>query len=102
MHDIENEKMEEVARGWWLPKYLIELYEKDQISLQELCLLGKIGALCDPKRGCWASNKWLAKWWKKSPRWTIKTISKFHEMGLIKVDFFKTKRRIHIKWEGLQ
>lgn len=95
--------MQEVSRGWYFPISLIRLFEEGVINASELMLLGKINSLCDPKKGCWATNKWLAKWWGKNAHWVSRTINRFSELGLIKIKVRdRNKRVIKVKFNGDQ
>lgn len=78
--------MENHYRGTFLPVELIKLYEAGILNAEEILLLAKIDALQDPtKGGCWATNGYLAVWWKKSPRWVSSSVSKFQSLGLASV-----------------
>lgn len=69
-----------------MPVPLMRLYESGEINGEELLLLAKIDALQDPKEGgCWASNQYLAKWWRKTDNWVSKTVSKLKVLGLVRV-----------------
>jgi len=65
-------------------------------------LLAKINALCDPKKGCWASNRWLANWWGgRDPSWVSTCITKFRELGLVEVKLKdNNKRMIRVTFFG--
>jgi hypothetical protein len=72
-------------RGWFIPVSIVRLYDSGEITDAEVLLLSKIDALQDPKRGgCWATNRWLAEWWRKTPDWVSKTIAKFIRLKLVK------------------
>ena len=81
-----TEDSQSIDRGWYLPISLITLYEKGIINAEDLMLLGKINSLCHPKKGCWATNSYLARWWKKTPDWVSSRISRFQKLGLIEVN----------------
>jgi hypothetical protein len=73
-------------RGTYLPVSLMRLYEAGTLNGEEVLLFAKIDALQDPKAGgCWASNEYLAKWWKKTDRWVSVTIAKFRDLGIVQV-----------------
>lgn len=74
----------EQNRGWFFPVVVVRMYEKGHINAEEMMLLGKINALVDEKKGCWASNSYLSKWWGKTTQHVSRTIAKFEELGIIK------------------
>ena len=92
---------QELSRGWYFPVSLIRLYEEGIVNASELMLLGKINALCDPRKGCWATNRWLAKWWGKHVVHGSRSISKFAELGSLKLILKDGNRRIiKVKYNG--
>lgn len=96
MHDEES-------KGWWIPNEVLRLYSDvtsknerlspRQLNAEEMMLLSKIHALCQRKNGCTASNGWLATWWDKKEWHVSTTLSKFREMGLLRVETTKGNRR---------
>lgn len=101
----EIEIHEDKPRGWYIPPPIRRMFEDRILNAEEVLLLTKIDALQDEKYGgCWASNRWLAKWWGKSPLWVSQTVAKFKELKLIKTKFFvkkrKTRRVIKVLFQG--
>ena len=100
----EELELREVSRGWYFPVCLTRLYEKRTLNAEEMMLLGKINSLCHYKKGCWATNTYLANWWGKKPNWVSITISKFSRMGLIVTSTRRiptgTERVIRVTFQG--
>lgn len=62
------------------------------LTAEEMMLLAKINALAKRDEGCTASNRWLGKWWGKSPHWVSESVSKFRKLKLIKVKYTTPKK----------
>lgn len=87
--------LQEHYRGTFLPVELIRLYESGGINGEEILLLSKVDALQDPKKGgCWASNQYLAKWWRKTDTWVSKTLSKLQVLKLVEITFPREGERV--------
>lgn len=78
-------------KGIWIPA---ELWEADQLSITEKCLLVEIDSLDnDPDRGCFASNDYLGKFLQLSAGRTANMISDLRKRGLIIQVFFDGRNR---------
>lgn len=103
-NNADQDEPKEFNRGWYFPVSLVRLYEAGQINAEQMMLLGKINTLQHPKRGCYASNQWLAKWWGKHATWVSENIGQFVEMGLVSVRLRtkkgRTERQIRVTYAG--
>ncbi len=100
-HDEEHH--EEQPRGWYFPIEIIHLYKAEIINAEEVMLLGTINSLVRAKKGCIASNPWLAKHCNKTPRHIQKLLEKFKELGLIRVTSLPgNRRRIHVTYHDFE
>ena len=87
--------------GMWLPPRLMCLFEDQTLNTSEVMLLGKINSLSRQTEGCFASNRWLAQWWGKTPNHVSASIHKFRDLGLITVKQTSGgKRVIQITFNG--
>ena len=59
MSDKNEEKHEKKCTGWWIPIYVVELFQSKEINKGELLLLATIHSLSKTDEGCFASNKYL-------------------------------------------
>ena len=78
-------------KGIWIPA---ELWEAEQLSITEKCLLVEIDSLDnDPDRGCFASNDYLGKFLQLSAGRTANMISDLRKRGFISQVFFDGRNR---------
>jgi len=78
-------------KGIWIPA---ELWEADQLSITEKCLLVEIDSLDnDPDRGCFASNDYLGKFLQLSAGRTANMISDLRKRGFVTQVFFDGRNR---------
>lgn len=94
---VIEEHHEERSRNWVFPYALIQLYKDRTINAEDVFLLGIINALQDPEQGCYASNRWLGKWWKKHPVHVSRTLARFAELGLVRIKLDTTNKRRTIR-----
>jgi hypothetical protein len=80
----------ERSPGWYFPRAVTQLFELRQIDALDFLLLGRINALCLPKKGCWAGNEWLANWAGISERSISQRLAHLKSLGLIRI---KLKRQ---------
>lgn len=86
----------------YFPLVFFQLYENKELNAEETMLLAKINMMQNLEKGCFASNRWLGKWWGKHPTWVSKAINKFKKMGLVEVKLFtkgknRTVRQVWIR-----
>jgi len=98
-----NEPTEQ-NRGWFFPVAVVNLYLARKINAEEMVLLGIINAHQDRKRGCFASNAYLAEKWGKHLTWVSTTISKLTDLGLLRITRTKAgqnkERHIWVTYQG--
>jgi len=104
-HLGEIEIHEDNPRGRNIPPPIWRMYEDHKLIAEEVMLLIKIDALQDERYGgCWATNRYLGKWWNKTSHWVSETVAKFKKMGLVEVKLFpkgrKTRRVITVLFHG--
>lgn len=93
-HHIEHN------RGWWFPVFVVRLATAGRINYSQMALLGIINALCDPKRGCFASNGYLADVWGKSNNHVSAAINLFEDLGLLKIHRSGDRRVMWTQFDG--
>ena len=77
-------------KGVWIPK---EVWLDDRLSAVEKIILVEIDSLDSTERGCWASNKHIAKFCQASERTVSSAISKLKDLGYIYVQSFDGRQR---------
>lgn len=103
--DLEEPQYENHKKqftGYWIPRELVDLFERRKITAEELILLQQIGSLVKSGPygvGCWASDKWLADRMGLSER-TIRTqLAKLRELNLLKNVCFEGRvRYMETRW----
>lgn len=85
-----SEKKERDFKGIWIPK---ELYLDENLNWTEKILLVEIDSL-DNEEGCYASNKYFAKFLSKSKVYISNCISKLKEDGYIYQESFDGRKRV--------
>lgn len=78
-------------KGVWIPK---EVYLNQDLNWIEKILFVEINSLDKNKRGCFASNEYLADFLETSERTVSRGISKLKKLHLIKQKNFDGRRRI--------
>ena len=91
--DNRSLEPQEVNRGWFFPISIVRMLEKGIINAEQFVLLGKINALCDEKKGCWASNRWIGQQLDKSSDHVSRMVSQLVELELIEVKVLEGNRR---------
>jgi len=84
---------------------IVLLLKEQVINENEFVLLGIINSLCR-KKGCWASNTYLAKQWgDRNANWVSICLQRFKKLGLIKVEYKSstgfTNRTIRTSFQGI-
>lgn len=97
----QNDEIE-YNRGWYFPASVIRLYEDDIINAEQMMFLGILNSLCHPRRGCFATNAYLARRWGKSTKHVSQTIGFLADQGLIKIveQTVKEPRTIWTLYQG--
>lgn len=84
-------------KGVWIPR---EIWEATDITWMEKCLLAEINALEEPKKGCFASNEYLAKKFDSSPASIANQISKLRKLCYVEtIGFDGRQRRLRVRPE---
>lgn len=78
-------------RGIWIPK---EIWEDDELSVLEKIMLGEIDSLEDEERGCFASNKYFADFFKLSTGRISQIIKRLEEKKLIEISYIYDGKQI--------
>ena len=77
-------------KGVWIPK---EVWLNENLSIIEKCLLVEIDSLDNSERGCFASNEYLANFFKLSESRMANIISDLKKRGFINQIFFDGRQR---------
>jgi hypothetical protein len=77
-------------KGIWIPK---EVWLNENLSIIEKCLLVEIDSLDNSERGCFASNEYLANFFKLSESRMANIISDLKKRGFINQIFFDGRQR---------
>jgi hypothetical protein len=77
-------------KGVWIPK---EVWLNENLSIVEKCLLVEIDSLDNSERGCFASNEYLANFFKLSESRMANIISDLKKRGFINQIFFDGRQR---------
>lgn len=77
----ENHKPQ--FRGWWIPRYVVDVFQEGKISAKELILLATVDGLTQKTRGCFASNEFLASLIHVTERRLIQMITELEDRGLL-------------------
>jgi len=85
----DDKKLKRDFKGIWIPK---EIYLNDQLSWTEKILIVEIDSL-DQGKGCFASNKYLAKFLHKSESQIASCISSLRKNGYIEDRSFDGRKR---------
>ena len=85
------EEQERQFKGIWIPK---EIWLTDDLSLQEKVVLIEIESLEDETKGCYASNKYFANFFKLSPGRISQIINNLVDKEYIDVKYIKNGREI--------
>lgn len=84
--------------GWWIPAWIVTMFEDGRISAIELVLLATIDGYCrrgKDKLGCYASNAYLAKKvCVRSVRSVQLMLHKLQDLKLIRVRWRNGRRHI--------
>jgi DNA-binding Lrp family transcriptional regulator len=89
-----NSKQKREFKGMWIPK---ELYLTTELSWSEKILLAEIDSLNNNGDGCFASNKYFAKFLNLTEQVVANNISKLRKKGLIiDIKFDGRKRYIDV------
>ena len=71
-------------KGIWIPK---EIWLTDELSLQEKVVLVEIDSLDDEEKGCYASNKYFAEFFKLSNGRVSQIIKQLQQKGYIDIKY---------------
>lgn len=71
-------------KGIWIPK---EIWITDELSLQEKVILVEIDSLDDEEKGCFASNKYFAEFFKLSSSRVSQIIKQLHDKGYLDITY---------------
>jgi hypothetical protein len=77
-------------KGIWIPK---EVWLNENLSIIEKCLLVEIDSLDNSEKGCFASNEYLANFFKLSESRMANIISDLKKRGFINQIFFDGRQR---------
>lgn len=93
------EEQERQFKGIWIPS---EIWTTEELSLQEKVVLVEIDSLEDKYKGCYASNKYFATFFKLSPGRISQIITNLSKKNYIEVEYVKegkeiVERQIRIK-----
>lgn len=83
-------------KNWVFPTEIIRLWESEMLNAEQIFLLGFLHIL-DGDEHCFASNQYLAAWWRKKPRHVQRTLEIFKKMGLIKIKLFTKNQRVVLR-----
>lgn len=86
-------------KGIWIPK---EIWLSKELSIQEKVMLVEIDSLEDEIKGCWASNKYFAEFFKLSTRRIAEIISSLKNKGYIKTQYIYKDKEIEQRFIFLQ
>ena len=78
-------------KGVWIPK---EIWLAEDLTIQEKVILVEIDSLETEDRGCYASNKYFAEFFKLSLGRISQIIKKLEEKKYIKVDYVTKEKQI--------
>lgn len=92
-------------KGFWIPIEIYSLWESREIDTGEMMLLTKIWYLSDTKHGCFASNQWLAEWFRCSTTKMTRLIRRFIKRQLLVAQYKKigqrgTARYLRLAWDA--
>lgn len=85
------EEQERQFKGIWIPS---EIWLTEKLSLQEKVVLVEIDSLEDEERGCYASNKYFANFFKLSPGRISQIITNLTDKDYIDVNYKKNGKEI--------
>lgn len=93
------EEQERQFKGIWIPS---EIWTTEELSLQEKVVLVEIDSLEDKYKGCYASNKYFASFFKLTPGRISQIITNLTKKKYIEVKYIKegkeiVERQIRIK-----
>ena len=83
-------RLERDFKGVWIPK---EIWLSEQLSLMEKVLFVEISSL-DNERGCYATNRYFAEFFKISERQIRTYIGTLKEKGFVHVDIQNRYERV--------
>lgn len=99
MIETEKETPKKQCRGWFIPIEIIELFEAQEINAAETLLLATIDTLVSKKRGCYASNEYLAKRMCTSKDKICRMIGRLKGLGLLRqISFNGRIRELETVW----
>ena len=86
-------------KGVFIPGELWERFQAGKINPREFLLVAIIDALANHRKGCFASNAWLAKQIRVSPSRVTHMLTTLKKLGYVKqIDFDGRKRILGTKW----
>ena len=85
------EEQERQFKGIWIPS---EIWLTTELSLQEKVVLVEIDSLEDEVKGCFASNKYFANFFKLSPGRISQIITNLSKKQYIEVSYVKEGKEI--------
>ena len=87
---MSEEKIVRAFKGIWIPK---EVWLDENLKWMEKLLLVEINSL-DNEKGCFASNNYFAKFFKKTPGRISQLIKSLEKKGKISVEYIKKGKEI--------
>lgn len=85
------EEQERQFKGIWIPS---EIWLTEELSLQEKVVLVEIDSLEDKEKGCYASNKYFANFFKLSPGRISQIINNLIDKDYIEVKYITKGKEI--------
>lgn len=85
------EEQERQFKGIWIPS---EIWLTEELSLQEKVVLVEIDSLEDKEKGCYASNKYFANFFKLSPGRISQIITNLIDKDYIEVKYITKGKEI--------
>jgi hypothetical protein len=87
-----DERHEFQFAGIWLPRHVMEMVAARRLNPTDIILYAMIAAL-QGKRGCWATNEYLAGTCEVHLRKVQESLAKMKELGLVQQVHFDGRRR---------
>lgn len=88
-------------RGAWIPVEILDQFHSKTINATEMVLLVTIDSLVHPKRGCYASNEYLAGQVQTTPDHVQRMLRKLVGLGLVFRTIDKNVRALTTVWSRI-